>query len=104
MKQIQLASCFSCIADRSRDSPGNNMTHLVEVLEQVDYPALSLRLAETGRGRVEADTLSEAGSELRKLGSNGGAADVEGSRGLDDTGGGSLQGTNNGGAEHDEID
>lgn len=80
------------------------MTHLVEVLEQVDYPALGLSLAQTSGGRVEADTLSEAGSELRDLGSNGGAADVEGSRGLDDTGGGSLQGTNNGGAEHDEID
>lgn len=80
------------------------MTHLVEVLEQVDYPALGLSLAQTSRGRVEADTLSKAGSELRDLGSNGGAADVEGSRGLDDTGGGSLQGTNNGGAEHDEID
>lgn len=103
MKQIQLAFCFSSIADRWRDFRGN-MTHLVEVLEQVDYPTLGLALAKTGRGRVEADTLSEAGSELGDLGSNGGAADVEGSRSPDDTGGGSLQGTNNGGAEHDEVD
>jgi hypothetical protein len=54
------------------------MTHLVEVLEQVDYPTLGLSLAQTSRGGIEADTLSEAGSELRDLGSNGGAADVEG--------------------------
>lgn len=80
------------------------MTHLVEVLEQVDYAALGLSLAETGRGGVEADTLSEAGSELRNLDSNGGAADVEGSGSLDDTGGGRPQGADNGGAEHDGID
>lgn len=101
---MQLVICFSSIADRWRDFRGNNMTHLVEVLEQIDYPALGLALAKTGRGGVETDTLSEARSELRDLGSNGGAADVEGSRGPDDTGGGSLQGTNNGGAEHDEVD
>ena len=73
------------------------MTHLVEVLEQVDNAALGLVLGKTGRGGVETSTLE--GSELRN-GSNGGAADVEGSRGLDDTGGGSPEGANNGGAEH----
>lgn len=73
------------------------MTHLVEVLKEVDNATLSLVLGETGRGRVETGTLE--GSELRN-GSNGGAADVEGSRGLDDTGGGGPEGADNGGAEH----
>lgn len=78
--------------------PGeNNMTHLVEVLEEVDNATLSLVLGEAGRGRVETSTLE--GSELGN-GSNGGAADVEGSRGLDDTRGGGPEGADNGGAEH----
>jgi hypothetical protein len=79
----------------------NILTHLVEVLQQVDYPALNLILGQTSGGRVEADALGDkAGSELS---SNGGAADLEGSRGLDKgTGGGGPQGADNGGAEHGE--
>jgi hypothetical protein len=76
----------------------NNMTHLVEVLEQVDYPALGLVLGETGRGRVETSTLEDGRSELRN--SDGRAADLEGSRGLDGTGGGGSERADNGGAEH----
>lgn len=76
----------------------NNMTHLVEVLEQVDYPALGLALGETSRGGVETSTLEDGRSELRN--SDGGAANLEGSRGLDGTGGGGPERANNGGAEH----
>lgn len=76
------------------------MTHLVEVLEQVDYPALDLGLVQAGGSGVETSTLDgEDGGELRAH-SNGGAADVEGSRGLDDTGGRGPQGADDGGTEH----
>lgn len=80
------------------------LTHLVEVFQQVDYPALDLVLGQTGRRGVESDRLrDETGSELRHTSSDGGAADLEGSRGLDsDTGGGGPQGAHNGGAEHGE--
>lgn len=77
---------------------GKTITHLVEVLKQVNNAALGLGLGETSRSRVETSTLER--SELRN-GSDGGAADVEGSRGPDDTGGGSSERANNGGAEHD---
>lgn len=86
-------------------SPGTRiLTHLVEVLQQVDYPALNLALVQTGGRGVSADRLrDEAGSELRDTSSDGRAADLEGSRGLDgDTGGGGSQGADNGGAEHYE--
>lgn len=79
----------------------NILTHLVKVLQQVDYPALDLILGQTSGGRVEADALGDkARSELS---SNGGAADLEGGRGLDGgTGDGGPQGADNGGAEHGE--
>lgn len=76
---------------------GKTITHLVEVLKQVDNAALGLALRQTSRGRVKTSTLER--SELRN-GSDGGAADVEGSRGPDNTGSGSSEGANNGGAEH----
>lgn len=77
----------------------NIMTHLVEVLEQVDYPTLNLGLVQAGGSGVEASTLSdEAGSELRAH--DGGAADLEGSRGPDDTGGRGSQGADDGRTEH----
>lgn len=78
----------------------HGLTDLVEVLQQVDYPTLDLILGQTTGGRVAADGLRDkAGSETS---SNGGAADLEGSRGLDGgTGGGGPQGADNGGAEHD---
>jgi hypothetical protein len=79
----------------------NILTHLVKVLQQVDYPALDLILGQASGGRVEADALRDkARSELS---SNGGAADLEGGRGLDGgTGDGGPQGADNGGAEHGE--
>ena len=74
-------------------------TYLVEVLQQVDYPALNLVLGQTSRGRVETDALRD--HARGHLDSNGRAADLDGSRGLDSgTGGGGPQGANNGGAEH----
>lgn len=89
----------------SRQSAAKNaLTHLVEVLQQVDYPALNLVLGQTGRRGVESDRLrDEARGELRHTSSNGRGADLEGSRGLHSgTGGGGPQGAGNGGAEHDE--
>lgn len=85
----------------SRVHKNNILTHLVEVLKQVDYPALDLILGQTGGSRVEADALGDkAGSELS---SNGGAANLEGGRGLDSgTGDGGPQRADNGGAEHGE--
>lgn len=82
----------------------NILTYFVEVLEQVDYAALNLGLVQASGGRVAADTLGDkAGSELRSAQSDGGAADVEGSRGLDSgTGDGGPQGADNGGTEHVE--
>lgn len=81
------------------------LTHLVEVLQQVDYPALNLALVQAGGSGVSADGLRDkAGSELGDTSSDGRAADLEGSRSLNgDTGGGSPQRTDNGGAEHYEI-
>lgn len=81
-------------------------THLVKVLQEVDYPTLDLVLVQTGGRRVETDRLRrEDGSELSRAGS-GRAADVEGSRragGIGSTGDGSPQRADNGGAEHDEC-
>ena len=75
-------------------------THLVKVLQEVDYPALNLVLVQTSRSRVETNTLvSKPGCELSRTG-NGSA---EGSRCPDDTGhGGSSQRADDGGTEHDE--
>lgn len=78
----------------------HGLTDLVEILQQVDYPAFDLILGQTTGSRVAADGLRDkTGSETS---SNGGAADLEGSGGLDGgTGGGGPQGADNGGAEHD---
>lgn len=81
---------------------GYSLTHLVEILQQVDYPSLNFILGQTGGCRVRANSLgNKARSELRCADSNGGAADLEGSRSLNGgTGGGGPEGADNGGAEH----
>jgi hypothetical protein len=93
------------VADDGKTRPDNILTHLVEVLKQVDYPTLNLGLVQAGRRGVGSDGLrDEAGSELRNASRDGRAADLEGSRSLDGTGGGSPQGADNGGAEHIEVE
>lgn len=75
-------------------------TNLVEVLQEVDYPALHLALLETGGSGIEPDSLEGGGrGELRGT-RNGRAAELEGSRGPGDTRHGGSQGANDGGAEH----
>lgn len=79
-------------------------THLVEVLQEVHYATLNLLLLKTGSGGIETNRLAgESGSDLRGA-DNGRAADLEGSRGLDDTRhGGGPQRPDNSGAEHNEL-
>lgn len=75
-------------------------THLVEVLEQVDYPALDLILRQTSRSRVESDSLGdEAGRELGWA-RNGGASDGERGRSPDGARHGGPQRADDGGTEH----
>lgn len=77
-------------------------THLVEVLQEVDYATLNFLLLKTGSGGIETRRLEgEGGSDLRRTG-NGRAADLEGGRGPDGTGHGSSQRADNGGTEHFE--
>jgi len=60
-------------------------TPLVKVLQEVDYPALNLVLAQAGRGGVETNSLEgESRSELSRA-SHRRAADLESSLGLDGT-------------------
>ena len=84
---------------------GNAMrTHLVKVLQKVDYPTLNLLLVETGGSGVESDTLvGKARGELSRA-SDSRATDLEGSRGLDGTRGGGPEGADDSGAEHDGSD
>lgn len=102
--QVSYEHNIKCRAD-SGVYRRNMLTHLVEVLEEIDYPALDLVLRQTGRRGVKSDGLrDEAGSELRHAGGDGGAANMEGSRGLNSsTGDGGPQGADNGGAEHIEL-
>lgn len=75
-------------------------TNLVKVLQEVDYPALSLLLVQASRGRVETDTLvGEARDELSRA-SNGRVTDLERCRGSDGTRHGSSQRADDGGTEH----
>lgn len=61
------------------------LTHLVEVLQEVDYPALNLVLAQAGRGGVETNSLEgKSRSELSRA-SHRRAANLESSLGLDGT-------------------
>lgn len=75
-------------------------THLVKVLQKVDYPTLDLVLVETGGSGVESDTLvGKARGELSRT-SDRRATDLEGSRSLDGTRDRGPEGADDGGAEH----
>ena len=77
-----------------------DVTNLVKVLQEVDYPALNLLLVQASGGRVETDTLvGEARSELSRA-SNGKATDLERCRGSDGTRHRSSQRADDGGTEH----
>lgn len=77
-----------------------DVTNLVKVLQEVDYPALNLLLVQASGGRVKTDTLvGKARSELSRA-SNGRATDLERCRGSDGTRHGSSQRADDGGTEH----